>query len=68
MRVAERISSSGSLQPPPRIDLVEVTPFSIKSAQFLFDQGLDTIKIASGEITNIPLLEFIALKKWKIIL
>jgi len=43
------------------------TPFSIKSAQFLFDQGLDTIKIASGEITNIPLLEFIALKKWKII-
>ncbi len=36
------------------------SPFSIKAAQMLIDLGLNTLKIPSGEISNIPLLEFIA--------
>jgi len=36
------------------------TPFDEESAEFLFSLGLKTIKIASGEITNLPLLEFLA--------
>ncbi len=33
------------------------TPFDIESARFLRDLGLDIFKIASGEITNYPLLK-----------
>lgn len=36
------------------------TPFDIESAEFLFSIGVDMIKIPSGEITNLPLLEIIA--------
>lgn len=36
------------------------TPFDIESANFLFSIGVDIIKIPSGEITNLPLLEVIA--------
>ncbi|HWP50918.1 MAG TPA: N-acetylneuraminate synthase [Clostridia bacterium] len=36
------------------------TPFDIESAEFLFSLGVDAIKIPSGEITNLPLLEVIA--------
>lgn len=36
------------------------TPFDIESAVFLFSIGVDIIKIPSGEITNLPLLEVIA--------
>jgi len=35
------------------------TPFDIESAIFLFSIGVDIIKIPSGEITNLPLLEVI---------
>ncbi len=36
------------------------TPFDIESAEFLFSLGVDAIKIPSGEVTNLPLLEVIA--------
>lgn len=36
------------------------TPFDIESAVFLFSIGVAIIKIPSGEITNLPLLEVIA--------
>lgn len=36
------------------------TPFDIESAEFLFSLGVDAIKISSGELTNLPLLEVIA--------
>lgn len=36
------------------------TPFDIESAEFLFSLGVDAIKIPSGEITNLPLLEVLA--------
>jgi N-acetylneuraminate synthase len=36
------------------------TPFDLESALFLFSIGVDLIKIPSGEITNLPLLEVIA--------
>ena len=36
------------------------TPFDIESAEFLYFLGVDAIKIPSGEITNLPLLEVIA--------
>lgn len=44
------------------------TPFDIESAQFLFELGLKLVKIPSGEITNLPLLEEIGSRPWKIIL
>lgn len=36
------------------------SPFSIKSAEFLASLGMKRWKIASGEITNLPLLRYIA--------
>lgn len=36
------------------------TPFDIESAIFLYSIGVDIVKIPSGEITNLPLLEVIA--------
>jgi N,N'-diacetyllegionaminate synthase len=36
------------------------SPFSIKAAQLLHDIGMKTWKIASGEVTNLPLIDFIA--------
>ena len=36
------------------------TPSDIESAHFLFSLGLGAIKVSSGEITNLPLLEVIA--------
>ena len=43
-------------------------PFDIESAIFLKKIGLKTIKIPSGEITNIPLLEFLSKTKLRLIL
>ena len=36
------------------------SPFSVNSAKLLIDLGVSTIKIASGEVTNIPLLEYVS--------
>lgn len=36
------------------------SPFSIEAARFLDDMGVAAFKIPSGEVTNIPMLEFIA--------
>lgn len=36
------------------------SPFSIKAAQLLNNIGMKTWKIASGEVTNLPLIDFIA--------
>lgn len=36
------------------------SPFSIKAAELLNDLGMNTWKIASGEVTNLPLIDFIA--------
>ncbi len=44
------------------------TAFDIESLKFLLKIGIDIIKIPSGEITNIPYLEFIGKQKKKIIL
>ncbi len=44
------------------------TAFDIDSLKFLLKKGLDFIKIPSGEITNLPLLEFIRKKNKKILL
>lgn len=44
------------------------TPFDIQSAEFLNSLGMDIWKIPSGEITNLPLLEYIGNKNGKIIL
>lgn len=43
-------------------------PFDIESAEYLHSIGLERIKIPSGEITNLPLLEAIGKYAWKIIL
>ena len=37
-----------------------VSPFSIEAVQILEEIGVDAIKLPSGEITNIPYLEYIA--------
>lgn len=37
-----------------------VSPFSIEAVSVLMDIGVDAFKIPSGEITNIPYLEYIA--------
>ena len=44
------------------------TPFDIESARFLKDLGLEIFKIASGEITNYPLLKEVGGFKKKVIL
>ncbi|NMB96957.1 MAG: N-acetylneuraminate synthase [Clostridiaceae bacterium] len=44
------------------------TPFDIESAVFLISIGVDIIKIPSGEITNLPLLEVISESTCPIIL
>ncbi len=44
------------------------TPFDIESVDYLLGLGINTIKIPSGEITNLPYLRHIARKKKKIIL
>ncbi len=44
------------------------TPFDLHSARFLRDLGLEIFKIASGEITNYPLLREIGSYKKKVIL
>jgi len=41
------------------IELI-VTPFDIASARFLLTLGLKTLKIPSGEVTNIPFLKNVA--------
>lgn len=38
------------------------TPFDIKSADFLEEVGMQVYKIASFDVTNIPLLEYVAKK------
>ncbi len=37
-----------------------VTPFDLKSADFLNELGLESYKIASGDLTNFPLIEKVA--------
>ena len=37
-----------------------VTPFDLKSADFLKELGLESYKIASGDLTNFPLIEKVA--------
>lgn len=44
------------------------TPFSVSSAKFLYELGMKIWKIPSGEITNLPLLEYIAPRAGKVIL
>ena len=44
------------------------TPFDVESARFLHGIGLGLIKIPSGEMTNLPLLEEIGRHPWNIIL
>lgn len=44
------------------------TPFDRDSADFLDQLGIGVFKISSGEVTNIPFLEYIARKKKMIIL
>lgn len=44
------------------------TPFDIPSAEFLDRTGMGLFKIPSGELTNRPLIEFIATKKKPVIL
>ena len=44
------------------------TAFDIDSAKFLYDIGLETFKIPSGEITNYPLLRTIGQFKKKVIM
>lgn len=36
------------------------TPFSVDAAKFLYGLGMSIWKIPSGEITNLPLLEYVA--------
>lgn len=36
------------------------TPFDIDSAEFLNSMGMEAFKISSGDLTNIPMLEYIA--------
>ena len=36
------------------------SPFSIEAIKFLVELGIDAIKVPSGEITNIPYLEYLA--------
>src|SRR3989344_6151042 len=38
------------------------TPFDVRSVDFLEDVGVDMYKISSFDVTNIPLLEYIARK------
>jgi N,N'-diacetyllegionaminate synthase len=44
------------------------TPFDEESVDFLCELGVDYLKIPSGEITNLPLIEHIARKKKPVIL
>ncbi|WP_312906905.1 N-acetylneuraminate synthase family protein [Tissierella praeacuta] len=44
------------------------TPFDIKSAEILFNLGINAFKISSGDITNIPLLRYIGSRKLPVIL
>ena len=44
------------------------SPFDLGSVSFLSSLGLETVKIPSGEITNIPYLTEIAKTNWSIIL
>lgn len=40
-----------------------ISPFSIEAAEICIDIGFDYIKIASGEVTNMPLIDYLAKKK-----
>lgn len=44
------------------------TPFDAESLRFLMDFGMDTIKVPSGEITNLPLLRLVASYDKKVIM
>jgi len=44
------------------------TPFDEESVDFLCELGVDYLKIPSGEMTNLPLLEYIVEKKKPVIL
>ena len=38
------------------------TPFDFKSADFLDENGVDLFKIASMDLVNLPLIEYVAKK------
>ncbi|MEN9571744.1 MAG: legionaminic acid synthase [Bacteroidota bacterium] len=44
------------------------SPFSIEAVDFLLKLGLKTLKIPSGEVSNIPMLEYIAKSGCKVLL
>ncbi len=44
------------------------TPFDIKSLELLTQMGMDTIKVPSGEITNLPFLRTVGRLRKKVIL
>jgi N,N'-diacetyllegionaminate synthase len=44
------------------------SPFSIEAVDLLLELGVDTIKIPSGEVSNLPLLDYIAKTSKKILL
>ncbi len=44
------------------------TPFDIKSAELVYDAGIHAFKISSADLTNYPLLEFVASKDLPIII
>ena len=50
-----------------KIDFLS-TPYDLKSAQLLISLGLKTIKIASTDVNNLPLIRFLLKKKMNIIL
>ena len=50
-----------------QVELVS-SPFSHQAVDLLMNVGLETLKIASGEVSNVPLLEYIAGLDVKVIL
>ncbi|WP_080807595.1 N-acetylneuraminate synthase family protein [Desulfamplus magnetovallimortis] len=44
------------------------TPFDIKSAKLIYEAGIHAFKIASADLTNYPLLDFVASKDLPIII
>jgi len=44
------------------------TPFDIASARLIYNAGIDAFKVASADLTNYPLLEYIASKDLPIII
>ena len=50
-----------------KIDFI-CTPFDVISAEFIYNMGIHAFKISSADLTNFPLLEFVASKDLPIII